>query len=420
MGFFQALGETKENPVQAIQDVDTHNQSMANQQQDNRLKAIDEQKQQIVLNEAKRKEEQLDQDVYIDHVLDFHKQNPTKQWDLVQQTFGDKFQKDPTTGRTRIKVRDIQNMVSVMQTSDALQNKMLDAGAIDLAQKALGVEKQITDIMIKKSEGGEINEKKLAELQALKQRYDEENSKLTKFRIQARGTDAGLQSLQADEAKYAAMENKLNIEKYKLESKEAALEVKAKQNEFNNALKLQNFNMHAANLQARFAELAMSERRLFEQQKGADVKTTLDTGKFLMDELTMQVKAWSAAKAPAAKAFSTLGPGSSAQDLMSALAKPENQKVLTEYQKEYVTAKANSISKMVSDNVKKISGIETMKPIAYGDLKSIKNIIDRPSVKKLSKPEVIEVISLEGNVSREDAAKMLSNTLAAIDAGRLK
>ena len=206
MGFFQALGESKENPAQAIQQIDANNEQMARSQQAGRIAAIEEQKQQIVLNEAKRKEEQLDKEVGIDHILDYYKRNPSKQWDYTVETFGDKFIKK--NGRTVMKVRDVDDMAMTIGKSALIQNKMLDLGIQDKVNASREIDKQLVLLQEKKAEGGDFNEEKYKELQAKRNLIDDEIYRANKFRVMSQG-EKGQTAVMQDETKnqVAAVKN---------------------------------------------------------------------------------------------------------------------------------------------------------------------------------------------------------------------
>jgi len=151
MGFLEAMGANK--PINAIQDFQGKELAMAGQEQDQRIKAIDEQKKTIELNEQKRKEEALEQPVFLDSLEEKFKNEPSKQWDFLKERFSDKFQKDPTTGRTFMKVRDAHNIFTSLTMSETMQSKMMDLAGQDLLIKTHGITKQIVDLEQKKADG---------------------------------------------------------------------------------------------------------------------------------------------------------------------------------------------------------------------------------------------------------------------------
>lgn len=405
MGFFEALGTNK--PMAAIQDFQGKEIAMEGAQTENKIKAIEEQKQQLVLNEAKRKEEALEQPVYLDSLEEKFKNEPSKQWDFLKERFSDKFQKDPTTGRTFMKVRDAHNIFTSLTMSETMQSKMMDLAGQDLLIKTHGITKQIVDLEQKKADGQTINEDKLKMLKEQRQKLDDENTKMTKFRQQMSPDRKDQQSAMADDTRQMKMDYDLLAKQAKLEQTQAMMDWKQKMQEAELALKKEGLEMKWEMVKARNDSVNTAYSRLLLDQKNSNINALNSIAKMQDQAVGRQIQALSKGNATEEQkgALNQIGGADNTAMMMALLQRPDVGGKLTEEQKMDIKLKVEFATNAYEQQWNKLTGMSFSTVPSPNDTQSWKYMIKQWS----SVP----------NMTGDAITKKIANTLRCSEADAL-
>jgi hypothetical protein len=356
MGFFQALGESKADLSGGIMAIDTNNEAMVRSQQAGRIQAIEEQKQQIVLNEAKRKEEQLDKEVGIDHIIDYHKRNPSKAWDYTVETFGDKFQKK--NGRTVMRVRDVDDMVMTISKSEQIQNKMLDFSIQDKVNMSMEIDKQLVSLQEKKAQGGDFNEEKYKELQAKRNQIDDDIYRANKFRVMSQG-EKGQIAVMQDATKNTKAEYDLLFKQANLEQKEGALALKEKYLAIDAQYKQKQLDMTLETVKMRAESVNTAYQNMLIAKDNQSIGALNSIAKVHDQAIGRQIQALAKADAtPEQKqAIGKIGQAESTSMMLAMLARPDIGGKLSIEQKTDIGLKVEFATRAYEEQWKKITGM---------------------------------------------------------------